>query len=252
MIAYFYSMDNTWFKDWFNSAYYHELYANRDEAEAARFITNLLNYLHPKASSKLLDVACGKGRHSIFLAEKGFDVTGIDLSKESIAEAKQSEHENLHFMEHDMRMPFWINYFDIAFNFFTSFGYFNSDREHNQAIASIVKSVKHNGIFVIDYFNASLVKQQMEKELVKKIGNSQYHISKWHTDKHIFKKIIVENPKLPMPMQYTEKVAAFGISDFEKMLSKNNVEIVDIFGNYSLAKFDEAVSTRLIIIGRKK
>jgi hypothetical protein len=53
-------------------------------------------------------------------------------------------------------------------------------------------------------------------------------------------------------MQYTEKVAAFGISDFEKMLSKNNVEIVDIFGNYSLAKFDEAVSTRLIIIGRKK
>ena len=116
--------DKTWFKDWFNSPYYHNLYFKRDENEAAAFIDNLVNYLSPAPGSKMLDVACGRGRHSIQLAAKGFDVTGIDLSEDSINYALQFEKDNLHFYQHDMRLPFRINYYDFAFNFFTSFGYF--------------------------------------------------------------------------------------------------------------------------------
>jgi 2-polyprenyl-3-methyl-5-hydroxy-6-metoxy-1,4-benzoquinol methylase len=80
-------MQMTWFKDWFNSPYYHQLYFNRDDKEAAAFIDKLINYLKPVPGSYMLDVACGKGRHSIQLASKGFDVTGIDLSDDSINEA---------------------------------------------------------------------------------------------------------------------------------------------------------------------
>ena len=80
-------MQQTWFKDWFNSPYYHQLYFNRDDREAAAFIDKLINYLKPVPGSSMLDVACGKGRHSIQLANKGFDVTGIDLSNDSINEA---------------------------------------------------------------------------------------------------------------------------------------------------------------------
>ncbi len=76
--------NHPWFKDWFNSPYYHQLYFNRDEKEAAAFIDKLINYLQPAPNASMLDVACGKGRHSIHLAEKGFDVTGIDLSEDSI------------------------------------------------------------------------------------------------------------------------------------------------------------------------
>src|ERR1700712_4842000 len=97
-----------WFKDWFNSPYYHHLYFNRDEAEAAAFIDKLISYLNPAENARILDVACGKGRHSIHLAQKGFDVTGIDLSEDSIDEALKSETANLHFYRHDMRLPFWI------------------------------------------------------------------------------------------------------------------------------------------------
>ena len=130
--------NHLWFKNWFNSPYYHQLYFNRDEAEAAKFIDKLINYLNPTAGSLMLDVACGKGRHAIHLAEKGFDVTGIDLSEDSIKEALLSENEKLHFFLHDMRLPFYINYFDYAFNFFTSFGYFSTQREHDNAIRTIV------------------------------------------------------------------------------------------------------------------
>jgi len=114
--------ENPWFKDWFNSPYYHQLYQHRDDSEAMQFVKKMISFLHPNPNSRMLDVACGKGRHSKALADMGFDVTGIDLSSESIAEAKKSEADNLHFYEHEMRLPFWINYFEFAFNLFTSFG----------------------------------------------------------------------------------------------------------------------------------
>ena len=107
-----------WFKDWFNSPYYHQLYFNRDEQEAAKFIDKLVDHLQPAPNALMLDVACGKGRHAVHLAEKGFDVTGIDLSEDSIKEALLHQTEKLHFYRHDMRLPFYINYYDCAFNFF--------------------------------------------------------------------------------------------------------------------------------------
>ena len=117
-----------WFESWFGSPYYKVLYQNRDEYEAQEFVEKLVDYLQPMAGSKMLDIACGRGRHSRFLASKGFDVTGIDISFDSIAYAKQFEGDNLHFYQHDMRLPSWINYFDYAFNFFTSFGYLETAR----------------------------------------------------------------------------------------------------------------------------
>src|SRR5687768_10522825 len=101
--------ENTWFKDWFNSPYYHQLYFKRDESEAAAFINKLIDHLQPVTGAEMLDVACGKGRHSIQLASKGFKVTGIDLSEDSIREAKEFEEPNLEFFVHDMRLPFRIN-----------------------------------------------------------------------------------------------------------------------------------------------
>src|SRR5262249_52369317 len=133
-----------WYKEWFNSPFYHKLYFERDEKEAQKFISKLLDYLKPPKDSRVLDVACGKGRHSRFLAQQGLEVTGIDLSPDSIAFAKQFENSHLYFFQHDMRLPAWINYFDYAFNFFTSFGYFKTRREHDDAIGSIVRSLKNS------------------------------------------------------------------------------------------------------------
>ena len=71
---------NEWFKDWFNTSYYHTLYKNRDDKEAERFVKNLVNFTKLPLKSKILDLACGKGRHSITLNRLGMDVIGVDLS----------------------------------------------------------------------------------------------------------------------------------------------------------------------------
>ena len=129
-----------WYKDWFNSVFYHKLYFERDQKEAKEFIQRLIHFLEPQSNARMLDVACGRGRYSLILAEMGYDVTGIDISFDSIRYAKQFEKENLSFYQHDMRLPFWINYFDHAFNFFTSFGYFATRREHDDAMRTIAGS----------------------------------------------------------------------------------------------------------------
>ena len=241
-------MQDTWFKDWFNSPYYHKLYAHRDALEAADFIDKLIEHLQPKKGAKMLDVACGKGRHSMQLAANGFDVTGIDLSKESIAAALLHESENLHFYEHDMRLPFWINYFDIAFNFFTSFGYFKTQREHDNAIRTIATALKPDGIFVMDFLNVKYSTETTVAESKQIIDTSTYRISKWSDDKHFYKKILVEDLALAKPLQYTEKVSKFSLQDFENMFAKQSLKIKEVFGDYSFNTYNEEKSPRLILI----
>ena len=119
-----------WFESWFDTHYYHVLYKNRDHSEAEVFIKNLFNELAIQPGVNVLDLACGKGRHSIFVNSLGFDTTGVDLSTKSIAEAKINESETLRFFEHDMRNPLPNSEFGLVLNLFTSFGYFDCDDDN--------------------------------------------------------------------------------------------------------------------------
>ncbi len=244
-------MQHQWFKDWFNTPYYHQLYFKRDEKEAAAFIDKLVDYLKAAPGSSMLDVACGKGRHSIHLAEKGFDVTGIDLSADSIQEALQHETETLHFYQHDMRLPFWINYFDYAFNFFTSFGYFKTRREHDNAIRTIAQSVKTGGIFVMDYLNVHFAEDNLVHKSEKEIDDINFIITKWFDETHFYKKIVVEDESLEEPLEYTEQVAKFSLGDFTEMFAYQGLQIQEVFGDYSFSNYDVKKSPRLIMIAKK-
>ena len=245
--------DKAWYKDWFSSPYYHQLYQHRDDSEANNFIDTLIASLQPASGSTMLDVACGKGRHSKALAEMGFDVTGIDLSFSSINEAKEFEDEKLHFFQHDMRLPFWINYFDYAFNFFTSFGYFKTRREHDNAIRTIAQSIKENGVFVIDFLNVHYAEDSMQKNLIKKIDDTEFHITKWHDEDHFFKQIqVIDSSAKTLKHLYTERVAKFTLGDFTDMLSYQHMQIQEVFGNYQMGKYDVRKSPRLIIVAKKR
>ena len=240
-----------WFKNWFNSPYYHQLYFNRDVAEAAAFIDRLITHLQPLPASEMLDVACGKGRHSILLAAKGFNVTGIDISEDSIKEAKVHERENLQFYLHDMRLPFWINYFDYAFNFFTSFGYFATRREHDNSIRTIAQSLKPGGIFVLDYLNVHYAEDHLVHISEKKVDDVNYYITKWLDETHFYKKIVVEDDETDEPMEYIEKVAKFSLGDFTDMFAYQGLQIQEVFGDYQFNSYDVKKSPRLLMIARK-
>ncbi len=244
-------MQATWFKDWFNSPYYHQLYFNRDNNEAAAFIDKLIDYLKPATGSTMLDVACGKGRHSVHLSNKGYDVTGIDLSDDSINEALNYETPTLHFYKHDMRLPFRINYFDYAFNFFTSFGYFKTRREHDNTIRTIAQSVKKDGIFVMDFLNVHYAEDNLVHQSEKEIDGINFIITKWFDETHFYKKIVVEDQSLQMPLTYTEKVAKFSLGDFTEMFAYQGMQLQEVFGDYKFGNYDVRKSPRMLMIAKK-
>ena len=244
--------DLAWYKDWFNSPFYHKLYFERDEQEAAAFISKLIDHLKPVRGSNMLDVACGRGRHSRLLAEKGFVVTGIDIAPGSIAFAKKFENDRLEFFQHDMRLPFRVNYFSYAFNFFTSFGYFKTRREHDDAIRTIANGLRHGGIFVIDYLNVHYSEDHLVHHEEKKINGTGYEIRRWHDETHFYKKITISDALLMDPLEYTEKVSKFSFGDFNDMLSYHGLQVQEAFGDYQLGSYDVRTKPRLIIVAEKK
>lgn len=238
-----------WFTEWFNTKYYHILYKNRDDSEASAFIDRLTEYLAPQAQSHFLDVACGKGRHSIYLNSKGFNVTGIDISPNNIEEAKQHENATLHFAVADMRQPFAKAEFDIALNLFTSFGYFDSNDENLLALQNICTAMKTGGRFVLDFFNAEKVLKQIVPHEVKTIEGITFTINKKMEGNRIIKTIGFESEG--GHFTYTEKVEAINKQQFEQLFAQTDFEIMKVFGDYQLSPYNAQTSDRIIFVLQK-
>lgn len=238
-----------WFKDWFNSKYYHLLYGDRDIKEAEIFINNLLNFL-PLKNGAALEACCGKGRHAIQLAKHGWNTTAFDYASESIEYAKQFENEMLHFFQHDIRYTIASNQYDLVTCLFTSLGYFKTNRENEKAIHTLCTALKPNGFLVIDYLNAIKVNDNLVKSESKIIDNIEFKISR-KLENNAFIKTTKFNDDGNYH-SFTEHVKAYKLTDFENMLEVNNCTIQHVFGSYDLTSFDESNSNRLIIIAIKK
>ena len=238
-----------WFENWFNSKYYHILYKNRDKSEAIFFLKNIINQLKFK-DVKILDVACGKGRHAKYFNELGYEVTGIDLSQNSIEFAKNYNNDTLDFFVHDMRLVFKENHFDLVTNLFTSFGYFDDLNDEQIAINSMSNNLKREGLLLIDFMNVKKVINSLVKFEIKEIDNMKFTIERKYDGNYIIKKIKVEDQKKILNFQ--EKVRALTLYDFNLMLKNANLKIINLFGNYSLNEFDAQNSDRLIILSQKK
>ncbi|MGV3459434.1 MAG: class I SAM-dependent DNA methyltransferase [Flavobacterium sp.] len=236
---------NNWYASWFDTPYYHILYKDRDYSEAQLFMDNLTNYLNLPEDAKILDLACGKGRHSIYLNKIGYDVTGADLSENSIAEAKKQENSKLHFTVHDMREPF-NEKFDAIFNLFTSFGYFENDSDNLLTLKAICESLGEYGFGVIDFMNVNHVINNLVPEETKTVEGIDFHIKRYVKGGHIFKEIDFEDKG--EKFHFTERVQALTLENFEAMMEEAGIYLLDIFGDYKLRKFFKNESERLILI----
>ena len=239
-----------WYKKWFDSVFYHQLYANRSEKEATVFIDALMEELNPPPNSKMLDLGCGAGRHAKWLASKGFDVTGLDLAISSIRNAKKYEKTNLRFAKHDMRDPFGKRHFDYVFNFFTSFGYFKNDEENHKVIRNIYHALKPGGSLVLDYLNVAWCEDRLVAEETKEIDGIVYHISRWTDERFFYKKIAIENMRAGQS-EFVEQVAKFDLDDFENMFEQNGLKLEKVYGDYLLNEYDSVVSPRMILLATK-
>lgn len=241
--------EKAWFEEWFDTSYYHTLYSHRNYEEAEQFIDNLCNYLQLPPGSKVLDFACGKGRHSYFLNRIGYDVLGVDLSFNSISAAKKMEKEGLRFAMSDIREIIPGEKFDAIFNLFTSFGYFNSLDDNLKVMTAIKRMLDDEGIFVIDFMNANkVIKNLVEKETVRR-SKLNFEITRRHENGQIIKTIDFTDKE--KDFHYEEKVQTIMLEDFKNLIEASGLQLLHTFGDYQLNPFDKETSNRLILIGKK-
>ena len=232
--------------DWFDSDYYHILYKHRDYSEARSFIDNIVEYLDLKKGSKILDLACGIGRHSIYLEKIGFDVIGTDKSTNNIKKAKKNENDKLKFIQMEMINDTNRKY-DGIFNLFTSFGYVNHDY-NLETIKNIERQLKDDGKVIIDFMNTLFVKNNLVIEETKVIDDLSFKIKRKSDGKHIYKEIKFNDQK---DYFFQEKVMDLSLNDFENYLKRHNLKIIKTFGDYNLNEFDIENSERLIMVIKK-
>ncbi|MGB5417274.1 class I SAM-dependent methyltransferase [Algibacter sp.] len=235
----------TWFTSWFDTPFYHILYKERDETEAHAFMENLSEYLNIPEGGTILDLACGKGRHALYLNRIGYDVTGVDLSENSIKFAKAFENHRLKFVVHDMCTPY-PKQFDAVFNLFTSFGYFEDDANNLKTIKAIKAELNEFGFGVIDFMNSEFVIENLVPEEVKTVDDIEFHLKRYVEDGYIIKDITFTVDDTLYHFQ--ERVRAFTLADFELLFEQADVSLFDIFGDYKLRKFNAKTSERLVMI----
>lgn len=243
------STETAWFAAWFDTPYYHILYQNRNEQEAQLFVSRLVDHLAISPDQKVLDLACGKGRHAIHLNSLGLDVVGVDLSENSIQYAKQFENDRLQFAVHDMREMYLTEHFDVVFNLFTSFGYFDDPAENERVLSSVFTMLKPNGKLVLDFFHLDRVLQTLVPKETKSIDGIDFHIEKRFDGKHIYKDIRFEDQG--KSFHYTERVQGLSPTDFYAMLEKTGFKVIDTFGNLHLSTL-QADSDRFIVVAEKQ
>ena len=234
-----------WFASWFDSPFYHILYKDRDDTEAHQFMDNLTQYLNIPEGGGILDLACGKGRHALYLNTLGYQVTGVDLSPNSIAYAKQFENDSLHFEVHDMTRPFYKT-FDAVFNLFTSFGYFENEEDNLNTIKAIKSNLNAFGFGVIDFMNSEFIIDHLVAENTKTVDGITFTLKRHVENGYIVKDIsfTVDDEEYA----FQERVRGFTLAEFEVLFEQAGVYLLDIFGDYKLRKFDAKQSERLIMI----
>ena len=240
-----------WFEEWFDSPLYEKLYANRDEEEARQLVELLMDELDLNTCSRILDLGCGRGRHSINLNQKGYTVKGIDLSEQAIKTAREKADElgldDISFEVRDMRDPL-PETFDAILNLFTTFGYFESDQENARVLDSVESMLRPGGIFVLDYLNARKVRQNYREADSGQFQDIEYRIRRYINNDCIYKDIVFEGGPVEGQRRYSERVKLYELDWFRKELGNRNFVIDHIYGDYKGNDFDPDSSSRLLII----
>jgi len=237
-----------WYKEWFGEEYL-ELYAHRNADEADRHLDFVERHLAPKLPKPVavLDLACGAGRHTQALRNRGYRTFGIDLSLTLLAHPTR-----VPSTAGDMRqLPFKESTFDWVLNFFTSFGYFERERENFRVLEEIARVLAPGGRFLIDFLNRDVVIAGLKPQEEQTIAGRKVSIERWYDEdtRRINKRMRLETPGKPN-RTYIESVRAYSRDEVTIGARWAGLQVDALYGNFSGEPFDRD-SQRLILVGQK-
>src|SRR5437868_2958495 len=241
------SHEADWFEEWFGEDYLH-IYQHRDETEAERAVELIATNLAGRQIETVLDLACGAGRHTKVLRERWWTV-GLDLSM-ALLKIARKESPDAPYVRADMReLPFADESFDLVVNLFTSFGYFDQDREHLRVLSCVCSSMKPGGTLVIDFLNASQVRHELVPydERVENGITIEQRRAISSDDRFVEKTIRLRERR----KEYIERVRLLSPRDLQRMLVESGFEVVKLLGDYGGADWSEGSPRTILFASRR-
>lgn len=235
-----------WFEEWFGEDYV-ALYPHRNEAEAERAVALIARTLGSRHVRLVLDLACGSGRHARYLGQKWW-TSGIDLSEVLLRIARRND-TPARLVRGDIRaLPYRDSTFDLVVNLFTSFGYFETDQEHELVIRDLARVIAPRGVFVLDYLNAERTRKQLVPYDESIIGGRVLEQRREITGggRFVVKRISLKNEG----REFVERVRLFSRPELEGMLERAGFRIEESYGDYGGEPLTEA-SPRVILFASR-
>lgn len=140
----------------FDADYLEEYAAVISPERTRQEVQFIVDVLQLRPGMRVLDLACGHGRHAIALAKLGLSMVGQDLNEfflHQAREASQTAGVKIEWIKRDMREISFTNEFDMVINMFTAFGYLEDDNEDQEVLKQVSQALKSGGCFLIDVIN---------------------------------------------------------------------------------------------------
>ncbi|MCU0330905.1 MAG: class I SAM-dependent methyltransferase [Candidatus Kapabacteria bacterium] len=244
-------MSTPWFATWFESPWYMRLYRHRTQEEAQKAVHLVRSVANIKTGARVLDVCCGYGRHAHALADAGYLVTGLDASIYLIDRAREVyPHDHVTYVIGDMRGPYPDAPYDAIVNFFTSYGYFDTDAENASVPAMMARSLVAGGTVVLDFLNAHRVRSTLVPETVSLIDGVTVVQERWIDEPFVRKRITITNP-CSHDVEYEERVWLYDADDLRRHCKEAGLVVTDIYGDYDGSPLDRLESPRCIVLARR-
>ncbi|MBT8379565.1 MAG: class I SAM-dependent methyltransferase [Ignavibacteria bacterium] len=242
----------SWYRDWFNSEDYLQVYKHRDIVEAETLVKLIQKNTNLSKSSLVLDMACGSGRHSIVFAQKGFKATAVDLSERLISEAKNNAKQanvDIEFIQSDILDLKLEKKFDLVVNLFTSFGYFDTDEENIIVIKKANDLLNAGGYFIIDFLNKGFLEKNLIPLSTLSENTTTITQKRSINGNRVEKKITIE--KDGIIKHFSESVRLYDIDELNNILQSVGFRLLKTFGDFNGNIFEPNSSPRLIIFTQK-
>lgn len=224
-----------WWHRIFDTELYYELYGRHDIELAKTQVQQAIGLLDLQPPARILDIPCGYGRHSVELARRGFNVTGVDVSAVQLARAQQLAGEAevaVDFRQMDARALDFEEGFDGAINMFLSFGYFESDEEHLAMLEGITRGLKEGGRFLMDYWNREYEIQTFDQWQVERTGDI-FEVEEWEFDPLRGRLNWTNHAFLPNGRHesWRQSIRAYTVVEVKTLLEKAGLQLDALYGN---------------------
>jgi len=218
------------------------------ESEAEKQVEFIEQTIPLKHGNKILDLACGYGRHSIILARKGYCVTGYDLSADYITEAKKAE-ANVDFQQVDMLQLDLSEKFDVILSLSTSLAFYD-DEVNKDIFCRIYKALKDKGTFVFDQGNIfCFANKKISKSEKLSDGRTHHYELDFDATKCVLRRrSILEDEQGRQEAGWD--IRYYTLPELRILMKEIGFNIVEVFGDYDSSAYS-VDSKRLIAILHK-